>query len=120
MESVEETLTIGREVGVDVIVSHHKCMGKRNFGRGPETLKRLESAGQRQRVAWDVYPYTASSTILNMDFVRLSSKTLITWCDPHPEFSGLTLDAVASALGCSSAEAVERLQPARGCVLHDG
>lgn len=112
MESVEETLAIGREVGVDVIVSHHKCMGKRNFGRSVETLKRLESAGRCQRVAWDVYPYTAGSTILNMDFVRLSSKTLITWCDPHPEFSGLTLDAVASALGCSSDEAVDRLQPA--------
>lgn len=112
MESIEETLTIGREVGAEVIISHHKCMGEKNFGRSVETLALIEKARQRQPVACDVYPYTAGSSILNIDFVEQSSKTLITWCDPHPELSGYELNAAAQALGCTPADAIAKLQPA--------
>jgi N-acyl-D-amino-acid deacylase len=112
MESIEETLTIGRELGVAVIISHHKCMGERNFGRSIETLARLERARQSQSVAWDVYPYTAGSSVLNAELVTQSSKTLITWSDPHPELVGCELNAAAEALGCSLADAISQLQPA--------
>jgi N-acyl-D-amino-acid deacylase len=112
LESIAETLVIGREVGANVIISHHKCMGQRNFGRSVETLARLEEARQSQAVAWDVYPYTAASSILHSDFVEQSSKTLITWCDPYPEFSGCELGAAAQVLGCTPAEAIAKLQPA--------
>lgn len=112
IDSIEEALRIGRDVGADVIISHHKCMGHRNFGRSVETLALLERARHRQSVAWDVYPYTAGSSILNMDLVELSSKTLISWCDPHPELSGYELNAAARALGCTPEEAIARLQPA--------
>jgi N-acyl-D-amino-acid deacylase len=112
MESLEESLQIGRAIGAPLIVSHHKCMGRRNFGRSVQTLALLVEARRRQPVGWDVYPYTAGSTVLNEELVELSSKTLITWCDPHPEFCGRDLNEVANTLGCTAAEAVARLTPA--------
>jgi len=112
IEGLEEALLIGRETGVPTIVSHHKCMGRRNFGRSIETLALLNEAAQHQHVAWDVYPYSAASTVLNEELVAQSSKTLVTWCDPHPEFCARYLDEVAHELGCTPLEAVAKLQPA--------
>lgn len=112
VESLEEALRIGRATGARTIVSHHKCMGERNFGRTAETLALLERARGQQPVAWDVYPYTAASTILEATLVAKASRVVLTWCDPHPEFSGRDLADVARELGCSPAEAVARLQPA--------
>jgi len=111
-ESIEESLHIGRAIGAAVIISHHKCMGRRNFGRSVGTLRQLEEASNHQSVAWDVYPYTAGSSVLNEELVALSSKTLITWCDPRPEFCGRDLDELAAQLGCTSHEAVSKLTPA--------
>ena len=112
VESLEEALLIGREVGVPTIVSHHKCMGRRNFGRSVETLALLDEARQHQHVAWDVYPYSAASTVLIDELVAKSSKTLVTWCDPHPEFCARYLDDIALELGCSPTDAIAKLQPA--------
>lgn len=110
--SLEEALFIGREAGVPTIVSHHKCMGRRNFGRSVETLALLDEAKRRQPVAWDVYPYPAASTVLVEDLVEKASRTLVTWCDPYPEFSSKYLDDIARALGCTPLEAVSKLLPA--------
>jgi N-acyl-D-amino-acid deacylase len=112
MESLEESLAIGRAIGTPVIISHHKCMGRRNFGRSVQTLSLLHEARRHQTVALDVYPYTAGSTVLNEELVGLSSRTLITWCDPHPEFCGRDLNDVANTLRCTPAEAVSQLKPA--------
>jgi N-acyl-D-amino-acid deacylase len=112
MDSLEEALRIGRETGAATVVSHHKCMGERNFGRSRETLALLERARLEQPVAWDVYPYTAASTILEPTLVGLAARTVLTWCDPHPEHSGRDLADVARELGCSPLAAIERLSPA--------
>jgi N-acyl-D-amino-acid deacylase len=112
LDSIEETLRIGREVPAPVVISHHKCMGPRNFGRSIQTLARLDEARTHQSVAWDVYPYTAGSSILHLDLVDASSRTVVTWSDPHPEFAGHDLLDVTRTLNCSVAEAVSRLQPA--------
>jgi N-acyl-D-amino-acid deacylase len=112
MESLQEALHIGRTIGAPVIVSHHKCMGRRNFGRSVETLALLQEARRGQRVALDVYPYTAASTVLNADMVRHSLRTVVTWCDPFPEFCGRDLEEVADTLGCTPAQAIPKLQPA--------
>jgi len=112
VDSLEETLLIGRSIGAPVIVSHHKCMGRQNFGRSAETLSLLKNARQHQPVAWDVYPYTACSTVLNEEMAGQASRTMITWCDPRPDFCARDLDEVAQELGCSPLEAVSRLQPA--------
>ena len=112
VDSLEETFRIGRELGVPVVVSHHKVMGTRNHGRSAETLPIIEKAMRSQAVGLDCYPYCASSTILSHDRTRTSSKTLVTWSKPHPEFSGMDLVDIAARMGASTEDAVARLLPA--------
>ena len=114
VESMEETFRIGREAGVPVIISHHKVVGPNNKGRSTETLALLRKTAERQSVCLDCYPYTASSTILRADRIALSSRILITWSKPHPEFAGMALAQAAAQLGVSQEEAVPLLSPAGG------
>ncbi len=63
--SVLEALAIGQGAGVPVQISHHKAAGRHNWGKTKHTLALIEAARQRgQEVRLDVYPYTASSTML--------------------------------------------------------
>jgi len=64
LSSLEETFRIGREVGVPVVVSHHKLAGKPNHGRSSETLQLIEARMKSQPISLDCYPYCASYTIL--------------------------------------------------------
>lgn len=111
-QSMEETFAIGRALNAPVVISHHKCVGTRNHGRSPETLALIEQAQHGQRVGLDCYPYIASSTVLRHDRLEQSSKIIITWSKPHPEFSGVDLEEVARRLGMSKADAVEKIKPA--------
>jgi N-acyl-D-amino-acid deacylase len=110
--SMAETFTIGREVGAPVIISHHKCVGTRNHGRSPETLSLIDRTNRVQPVGLDCYPYIASSTVLRYDRLEQSTRVVITWSKPHPEFSGLDLEEVATRLNTSKADAVEMIKPA--------
>lgn len=113
LESIHETLEIGNATRVPVVISHHKCMGQRNFGRSIETLAAIERALSAGReVSLDVYPYTASSTVLHENFVKVASRTLVTWCDSHPEYMGRDLSDVATELNCTQLEAIPKLFPA--------
>ncbi len=61
--AVEEALTIGREAGVPVQLSHHKVMGEGNWGKVDWTLDLVDKArAAGQDVTLDQYPYTGSST----------------------------------------------------------
>lgn len=63
MASVAETIRIGEEGGLPTQVTHHKIIGKANWGRSRETLRLIEEARARGVDATlDAYPYTASST----------------------------------------------------------
>ena len=111
-DSMEETFAIGRALRAPVVISHHKCVGTRNHGRSPETLALIERKRKDQPVGLDCYPYIASSTILRDDRLQQSSRIIVTWSKPHPEFSGVDLDEVAKRLNMTQAEAVEALRPA--------
>ena len=111
-EAMEESFRIGREAGVPVVISHHKVMGPRNHGRSAETLALLAKTGERQNVCLDCYPYAASSTMLRADRVALSSRVLLTWCKPHPDFAGMELAQAAARLGLPQEQAVAALSPA--------
>ncbi|HSS63074.1 MAG TPA: amidohydrolase family protein, partial [Gammaproteobacteria bacterium] len=74
VDSVRETLEIGRRANVPVVISHHKCAGKENFGLTRKTLPLIAEARKRQQVNLDVYPYTASSTVLLADWVGGAEK----------------------------------------------
>lgn len=114
VEALEETLEIGRTAGVRVVVSHHKVQGKGNWGRTKETLAIIEKARADQRVALDVYPYVAASTVLNPKSVALAQRTIVASSGARPDLAGLTLDECARRLGCDETQAIERLQPAVG------
>jgi len=112
LDSLEETFRIGRELGVAVVVSHHKLAGKPNHGRSAETLPFIEKAMRSQRIGLDCYPYCASSTILSYSRVGPASKVLVTWSKPHPEFAGMDLTEIASKLKLTVEETVRKLLPA--------
>lgn len=66
VQAVEEAIRIGREASSRVEISHHKACGRSNWGKVNQTLKLIEQAREEGiDVAFDVYPYTASSTSLD-------------------------------------------------------
>ncbi|TAN49749.1 MAG: D-aminoacylase [Betaproteobacteria bacterium] len=112
IDSLEETFRIGRELGVPVVISHHKVAGTPNHGRSAETLPLIEARMREQAIGLDCYPYCASSTILSASRAAAASKVLVTWSKPHPECAGMELDAIASRLGVAVEQAIETLLPA--------
>ena len=112
LKSIEETATIGRALGVKAIISHHKVAGVQNHGRSTETLKRIAELQAQQSIGLDCYPYSASSTVLRADRVRIAEKTVITVCKPHPEFAGREVGELARELGKSIDDLCAMLQPA--------
>jgi hypothetical protein len=69
--SIEKTLRIGRRRMRTWLICHHKCsMGPENYGRSVETLPRIDSATDKQRADFDVYPYAAGSTVLMPERLR--------------------------------------------------
>lgn len=109
--ALEETFRIGRELGVPVVVSHHKVMNRPNFGRSPQTLGLIRQAMAQQCVGLDCYPYTAGATMIRTDKGALDGRVLIASSVPHPECAGRDLDDIAAEWGLSKAEAAQRLQP---------
>src|SRR5436190_7826801 len=112
LKAMDETFEIGRRAGAEIIVSHHKCSGRSNFGRMTETLPKFSEAMKQQPIAFDVYPYIAGSTILRSDMLDRADKVLITWSDKVAGMSGRDLADIAREMGCSMKEAGDRLQPA--------
>lgn len=112
VQSIEETLKIGRSVDAPVVISHHKCSMPENFGRSAETLPRIDAAAAQQRVDFDVYPYAAGSTVLMPSRLRPDVPVQVTWSVPHPEMAGRMLDDIAKEWGLTAREAAERLLPA--------
>ena len=64
MDSLEETFRIGREVGVSVLISHHKVVGVSDYGRSTETLKFIAANMSNQPICLDCYPYVARRQLL--------------------------------------------------------
>jgi N-acyl-D-amino-acid deacylase len=112
IDSLEETFRIGRELGVAVVISHHKLAGTPNHGRSRETLPLIEQRMREQVVALDCYPYCASSTILSAGRAAIASKVLVTWSKPHPEFAGMELSQVIKRMNLDPARTIEKLLPA--------
>ena len=112
LESLEESFRIGRELGVPVVISHHKVAGKANHGRSAQTLPLIAQRMRSQAIGLDCYPYCASSTILSAGRTDAATKVLITWSKPHPEFAGMELGDAARKMGLPEDQAVAKLLPA--------
>ncbi|HWZ47218.1 MAG TPA: amidohydrolase family protein, partial [Herbaspirillum sp.] len=87
IDSLEESFRIGREVGVPVVISHHKVVGQANYGRSKETLDFIEQNMAKQPICLDCYPYLAGSTILSADRAASSSRVIVTWSKTLPQYA---------------------------------
>ncbi|WP_034271352.1 N-acyl-D-amino-acid deacylase family protein [Actinospica robiniae] len=65
LDALDEALDVARRTGVRLQLSHLKAMGPPNHGKVAAALARIDEArAAGLDVACDVYPYTASSTLL--------------------------------------------------------
>ncbi len=117
LEAMQEAFDIALHARVPVVVSHLKCAGAGNWGRAGEVLSLLDSAGRMQAVGCDCYPYSASSSTLDLKQVTADFDIDITWSTPCPDMAGRKLADIAADWGVSLLEAAKRLQPA-GAVYH--
>lgn len=66
IDSVRETIAIGEKGGLPTQITHHKAMGRSAWGKTVDTLRLIDEARARGVDATlDVYPYTASSTLIS-------------------------------------------------------
>jgi N-acyl-D-amino-acid deacylase len=112
VESVNETIRIGKDGSIPVVISHHKASGIANHGLVNDTLKLIDEARRSQALGLDAYPYVAASTMLDPGRIPLASKIIVTWSKARPEFSGQTLDAIAAKLKLGLEETAKALLPA--------
>lgn len=118
LDAMQEAFAIGREAKVPVIISHLKCAGIDNWGRSSQVLQAFDEARSAQHAGCDCYPYTASSSTLDLRQVDERQKLTITWSTPHPEMAGQSLAQIAAAWSLTQIEAARRLQPA-GAIYHN-
>ena len=70
LDSVRETIAIGEQGNLPTQITHHKIVGKANWGRSVETLRTVDEARARGvDVTIDQYSYTASSTSLDAGLI---------------------------------------------------
>jgi len=104
LEAVEEAITIGREAGCPVEISHHKASARSVWGKTADSIEMIEKAREGGvDVTFDVYPYTAGSTILSAargvtreiepDAIMVASVR------EHREYEGKTLGEIGELLG---------------------
>jgi dihydroorotase/N-acyl-D-amino-acid deacylase len=67
IEGVAEALEIGRQARIPIVLTHHKAIGRRMWGKSAVTLAMVDSARRAGTdVMMDQYPYTASYTGLDV------------------------------------------------------
>lgn len=66
VQSVQEAIDIGKGANISVVISHHKTVGIKNFGKVNETLKLLDEVMEEDGIdtCSDTYPYITGSTTL--------------------------------------------------------
>jgi dihydroorotase/N-acyl-D-amino-acid deacylase len=65
-DSMKEVFAIARRANIPAEIWHFKTAYKKNWGRMPEMLRRIETARrQGLKITADVYPYVAGSTSLS-------------------------------------------------------
>ncbi len=67
LKGVGEALEIGRRARIPIVLTHHKAIGRQMWGKSVVTLHMVDSARKAGTdVMIDQYPYTASSTSLDV------------------------------------------------------
>mgnify|MGYP006188578699 CR=1 FL=1 len=117
LEAMNEAFATARHGKASLVISHLKCAGAGNWGRSTAVLNHLDAAANSQQVACDCYPYSASSSTLDLAQVTDKSDIFITWSESHPEQAGRLLKNIAEQWQLSLVETAKKLQPA-GAVYH--
>ncbi|EPN8460253.1 N-acyl-D-amino-acid deacylase family protein [Vibrio cidicii] len=117
LTAMDEAFATGRQARVPVVISHLKCAGAGNWGRSVQVLERMESASAQQEVSCDCYPYSASSSTLDLAQVNDEIDIFITWSKGLPQQAGKTLKQIAADLQLPLVQAAKALLPA-GAVYH--
>jgi N-acyl-D-amino-acid deacylase len=114
MEAVEEAVRIGAEAGLPTQISHHKASGPESWGRTRDSISYID--GRRaagQDVTFDVYPYTAASTVLSAFIVQPEGAdpdaVLLASVPGRPELEGRTLREAAEQLDLPVEEATSSI-----------
>ena len=132
LESVKETLNVGRATGVKVQVSHLKAIGAKNASLAWEAVKEIRAARNAGvDVMADQYPYSRGSTALDQmvsaDSFRVSSNfglvaaaaVMIASAPNNPSWEGRTLESVADEMGLDAHAAAKAIVDCegRGCMV---
>jgi N-acyl-D-amino-acid deacylase len=104
LEAVEEAITIGRDAGCPVEISHHKASARSVWGKTAASIRMIEEANASGLdVTFDVYPYTAGSTILaaarGVSREIEPGSIMIASVQEHREYEGKTLEHIGQMLG---------------------
>ena len=114
--AIEEAISIARQTGIPVHISHIKLAMKSLWGRADEVLKLLNMArGEGLQITADLYPYEywqSTMTVLFPDrlFTREAAEfaleelappegILIDRYEPNPSYEGLTLAQISQIRG---------------------
>lgn len=115
--ALAEAADLGVQLQVPVVISHLKCAGKANWGRAAEVLEFIGERAAQQHFCCDCYPYSASSSTLDLKQVTADFEIFITWSEPYPALAGQTLAQIAEHWQLPLLETAARLMPA-GAVYH--
>jgi N-acyl-D-amino-acid deacylase len=110
--AMREVFAIASDLGVRQVVSHHKVIGRANFGRSRETLAAFDAARHGGDVCLDCYPYAASSTILTQAAAKQALRVLVAWSTTRPAAAGRYLDELAAEARTTPEAMIDALQPA--------
>ncbi len=106
--SVRETIQIGEQGHLPTQVTHHKIIGKANWGKSVDTLRLIDEARARGVDATiDQYPYTASST-------GIGAALLPAWAQEGGRDSLMKRLGTASTRSEIRAETIRLLKEERG------
>ncbi len=65
LDSIRESIEVGRRAGVSVEIAHHKISGRNNWHQSPQTTELIAQArAEGLDITADQYPYIASATTL--------------------------------------------------------
>jgi N-acyl-D-amino-acid deacylase len=116
LEAVDEAISIGREAGVPVQISHHKASGRGNWGKVVDSLALIDRArAEGLDVTVDVYPYTAGSTLLAVILAGGGAEeggpedVLVAAASRRPELEGKTLQEIGELMALPPLEAGQKL-----------
>ena len=116
LEAVDEALLIARESGCPLHISHHKAVGRNNWGRVVDSLAKVDDANASGAdVTLDVYPYTAGSgpmvQYVDLDNISIAwaQSTRLAACPPFPEYEGRMLTEIAAADGIALDDLVRKI-----------